>query len=500
MKHLLFVLAMLFPLASLANDPEFIPVSYDKAISQSGRFSVKNGTQLVIDVDKTDTLVDFMAFMELETKKSLWIGGISGDESLQSICERPTFLIKEQIADVSVIQKTDIDYFKRALYSGCQIKINNNLSALIIVRPEPFINPFGQTIKYVGIVAPESSLSNLESNISFQITATDFFMNLLQISQAFSPFTHEQNWNKIRQEGLDWIGNNTEVCKGLSAAATFLLPALKQYDSHSSISMKGLGTASCPTPPLPTDSDMQKWFSLPTTIRTSILQYTADFHGEVLKGNVSYLYIPSIEELDSESVNKVVQTGRAALARANNSTNCGLIVDLRFNMGGNVTPMLLTLGGVLPAGNLFGLGKNQPVTLQENGNTVLPYGTYQGAPPVFTRDKPVAVITNWMTNSSGQLTRLALRDAMPIVKVFGTTTGPSASVNVTLNLLDGNVLNLMVDRIYNTHGEIVPLRLPVDEETEDDLQTVFQYEKDVSILVAADWLRSLPACQSSADG
>ena len=320
---------------------------------------------------------------------------------------------------------------------------------------------------------------------------------MLQISQAFSPFSQEINWNTISKQGIEWIGEETELCRGLAATAKFLIPVLNQYDFHSFVSIKGLGTDSCPNPAIPEDKDLLEWLSLPELIRNPIIKYMSDFHGRELNENVSYLYIPPIEAYDKKSINQSIEKGRKALLHSNIATKCGLIIDLRYNHGGNLQAMLLTLGGILPAGNLFSIGKDTEVSLSQDGNKLFPYGSYDGSAPKLMRSKPVAIITNWMTNSSGELTRLALGDNIMTVKVFGSQTGASASANATFYLLDGNTLNLMVERIYNNQHEIVPLKLPVDEEIQDNLETIFNYEKDESINAATIWLEALPQCRQS---
>ena len=55
----------------------------------------------------------------------------------------------------------------------------------------------------------------------------------------------------------------------------------------------------------------------------------------------------------------------------------------------------------------------------------------------------------------------------------------------------------MVERIYNNQHKIVPLKLPVDEEVRDNLETIFNYGTDESINAATTWLEGLPQCRES---
>lgn len=264
-----------------------------------------------------------------------------------------------------------------------------------------------------------------------------------------------------------------------------------------------LGSSSCPAAPMPEDEGMKKWLSFPENIRKPIVKYSSDFHGNALQGNIGYLYVPAMEAYDPGSINEKVTRGRKALANAKINKSCGLIVDLRFNTGGSLQPMLLTLGGIIPSGQLFSLGKDSPIYLSRNGNMLSItaaqelYGQYSGRLPSNDRNKPIAILINWMTGSSGEMTGLALRDNVVQAKIFGEPSSPTASVNQTFYLLDGNTFNLMVDRVYNKKGKMVSLALPVDKQINDSLQTVFNPDKDETLRAAREWLESLPICKYS---
>jgi len=55
----------------------------------------------------------------------------------------------------------------------------------------------------------------------------------------------------------------------------------------------------------------------------------------------------------------------------------------------------------------------------------------------------------------------------------------------------------MVDRVYNNKDTIVPLTLSPEKEIEDNLQTIFDPNADLTLNEAKKWLESLPTCGNS---
>jgi hypothetical protein len=490
-----------FPGFALESLSQTEMMSSNVAVSQTGRFAVSYFSPLIMDREGSSDLTNFIAYRDIITKNKIVIGAVPGDDKLNYICKNPVFLQHEKIADVSTINDNSIHYFATSQYKGCIIDFNKNQSALIVELSKSFVSQGGEKIKHIGIVADAREINKLKNNISFEITAKDYFLNLLQFSQTFSPFSNEINWRSIKNQGMKFIGSETVTCRGLSGAAKFLIPALKKIDLHSFITVNGLGTSLCPAAPLPEDEGMKKWFSVPELTRNTIIGYSSTFHGYQLNQRIAYLYIPAMDAFDPTTINEKVTNGRDALVKSKVEKACGLVIDLRFNHGGSIVPMLLTLGGILPSGKLFSMGNNTPIYLSNNGNKLFAntshdlYGQYDGKLPNIYRSMPVAILTNWMTASSGNLTRLALRDNVSQAKVFGATTSPTTSINATFYLLDGNTLNLTVDRLYDKNGNIVPLELPVDETIkEENLETIFDPNMDMTLNVAKKWLEAQPMC------
>jgi hypothetical protein len=447
---------------------------------------------LALDKEASSKLEQFIAYKKPnQNSYKLLLGPIFEKTNLDAICKDPKFLVKEGFQKKVNMKSRP---FKTNSFEGCIIEVNEKQKAIVIKHPKPFTDQQGQEVNYVGIVSDNNQVDKIINNISFELDARAFYVNLLQIGNAFSPFASKLDWNAIKQEGLRYIGRDKALCKGTYAAAQFYLPKLYAFDHHSFISLNGLGTAQCPLPKVALNSNMQKWLAEPEAKRKRIIDYSQNFHGKKY-GDIAYVYIPAINAFSREEINKSVTEGRRALNDANIRTSSGLIIDLRYNLGGSIGPMLLTLGGVLSPGKIFGTTQEAIINLSEDGNTLTVndqnYAHYEGIKPIMSRSKPVAILTNSFTASSGEIAALGLKNNIRQSKIFGSRTSGQLSTNATFFLWDGNSLNLTFDRIYNPNGQPAPLSLSVDKETTDNLETIFKEENDITIKQAINWLHSL---------
>ena len=164
MKNILCFLMINFLFISLGNSSNIESISYPYAVSQTGRFKINNTSPLVVDIKESLNLTKFLAFTELSTQQLILTGGIANDEKLKIICEHPTFLKNEKIADLPTVAESDIQYFNTKLYSGCQIRIDEKRSALIIARTDSFVSQDGELIKYVGVVSTTRKINDLKES------------------------------------------------------------------------------------------------------------------------------------------------------------------------------------------------------------------------------------------------------------------------------------------------------------------------------------------------
>lgn len=459
-------------------------------ISQNGRFAID--FQQPMAMSREMELEEFMGYVDPKnTTTKLFLGPIFGEDKLEKICANPDFLKKEKLVNVS---KPFVPQYFTKPYSGCKLALESKKVAIILEHPQKYTDQQGRDVKFIGIVADKASEEKILNHLKFAITAKDLYLNLLQLGSVYSPYSSEIAWEVIQKQGLDNIKNNQDLNEALRVANKYYIPKLHAIDHHTCI----IGDKSVENSAAANVSNvkLQKWLSTPMEIKSKIWKYCADFHGKNF-GDISYIFIPAIEAYSPEQINDYVKKGRELLRQTKLENSRGIIVDLRCNTGGNVKPMLLILGGILPEGKLFGLNAHAFVSLSSNGNKLSIsdseeiYGEYLGEKPQFKRNKAVAILTNQFTASAGEITALSLKNNMSKSKVFGKTTAGSLSTNQTFFLWNNSTFNLMFERIYNNAGKPVPLELPPDQDIEENFATMFDDEKDETINSAIHWLRGM---------
>lgn len=117
----------------------------------------------------------------------------------------------------------------------------------------------------------------------------------------------------------------------------------------------------------------------------------------------------------------------------------GIIVDLRGNKGGDMSPMILGLSPILPEGTLFSyVDKKNKVTpvilkngeLNSGGSSITISNTKK------QKNFPIAILIDNNTGSSGELTALSFK-GLSNVKFFGSDSAGYTSANEEVALYDG---------------------------------------------------------------
>lgn len=321
----------------------------------------------------------------------------------------------------------------------------------------------------------------------------ELYTEIVHIATENSPYADQINWDELIEQGFNYIGDKNKLCVGTAAAAKFIFPALRNFDKHSFITTEGLGEEDCPLPPVSHDPKMEEWLDLPYSIRKPIIEYTQQFHGHRI-GDVSYLYIPGGFAWEQSEINKIIAEGRKALADSDPKTSKGVIIDLRFNTGGNIVPMLLSISSLLPEGQLFKIGQDITINLSEGNNTLYSeyrgqrehYGHYDGNTIPNILDKPVVILVNGLTGSSGAITAYTLKTTGES-RVLGEASSDSLSVTESFKLMDGNYANIMVQRIYDRDGNLAPLSVTPDTSIPEDYRKVFS-RQDKTINAGVEWI------------
>lgn len=143
-----------------------------------------------------------------------------------------------------------------------------------------------------------------------------------------------------------------------------------------------------------------------------------------------------------------------------------LVMDVRFNPGGELTSVCAVLDYLLPEGPVIR-------TIDRDGNETVDYMS-----DANELDMPMAVIANDKTASAGELFTAALKDYGK-AKVVGTTTYGKGCMQSYFNLSDGSSLCLTV-RLYcppfSDNYDGVGITPDVEVEICDELKNVNSYK------------------------
>jgi peptidase, S41 family len=134
--------------------------------------------------------------------------------------------------------------------------------------------------------------------------------------------------------------------------------------------------------------------------------------------------------------------------------SCGAIIDLRSNDGGDMGPMLAGVSSLLPDGTVMQFKNRYTTTdVKIDGSSVTGGGTNTTAASKgkFT-DKPVAILTNKDTASSGEATVLSFR-GLSNARTFGQPTAGFTSANVPIEMPDGASLVITMAKDVARTGE-----------------------------------------------
>lgn len=162
---------------------------------------------------------------------------------------------------------------------------------------------------------------------------------------------------------------------------------------------------------------------------------------------------------DNDAVTVAAGTVRHALAQALAVDDCGLIIDVASNGGGNMWPMM---GGIAPLYDEGALetfesraGGRQAVNVRDGllrmGDTVYP--SADGLVPLHAKPRYIAVLLGKQTASSGEITALGFKGQRN-VRFFGRPTAGATTANSSIFLSNGGKLALTTARILDRTGVV----------------------------------------------
>ncbi len=163
--------------------------------------------------------------------------------------------------------------------------------------------------------------------------------------------------------------------------------------------------------------------------------WAAPPEGFILAGGIGYLRLPQHQGTPALDA-AYVQGARDILRRFARAKVCRILVDLRGNGGGNMSPMVIALSSLLGP---------QPYGFWDDGGAKTAWSyppEFYGRAPQPTPDRsdsPLAVLIGADTASSGEFTAMAI-EGRPRARFFGAPTGGYLTGNHPFALPDGAML------------------------------------------------------------
>jgi hypothetical protein len=212
---------------------------------------------------------------------------------------------------------------------------------------------------------------------------------------------------------------------------------------------------------------------------------------KLLDDEIGYVKIPGFGSIQAEACEQFAAQMQENIAGVDGVDPIGWVVDLRGNTGGNCWPMLTGIAPVLGnglAGKFVSAGEETHWGAEEGGSWIgnddqrQSAGQVQKPTHLQTPDPWVAVLTDGLTASSGEVVTVAFRQR-PKTRSFGSPTAGLSTANTILNLPDGAALALCVSTYADRTGNLYGKKIAPDQEiTSDDPHG------DVVLEAAIEWL------------
>jgi carboxyl-terminal processing protease len=213
------------------------------------------------------------------------------------------------------------------------------------------------------------------------------------------------------------------------------------------------------------------------------------FDYKMLKDKTAYLKIvgigPNVDiQLESRRI-------RNAVIELSKNKADKWIIDLRYNGGGNMYPMVSGIGTLIGDGIVGKLVNAKKDTLFswriKNGNFTydVPDVVILPNTPKFKKTPKIAVLTSRWTTSSGEVVATCLK-GRPNTKFFGEATG-SYTTNTNWEVINDQLILTISTGIYCDRNDVVyEKNIPVDVEI--PFEVITEVEKDNCVVEAKKWL------------
>lgn len=193
------------------------------------------------------------------------------------------------------------------------------------------------------------------------------------------------------------------------------------------------------------------------------------------EGGIGRVVVPAVVANQPAQSAQIAYTLSEAILAAQPQVSCGWLVDLRYNSGGNMWPMLEGLGPLFGDGvvGYFRSAKALAAWSFLGGHIRLNdqpiYASGLGH-PILHIDHPVAVLISANTASSGEAVAIAFK-SRPQTRIFGRKTAGLATSNTSIRLSGGQMLALTTGEVIDSERNSYPAGVLGDErDVADDWQ------------------------------
>lgn len=328
-----------------------------------------------------------------------------------------------------------------------------------------------------------SQMSAVGQSFEMTETAKEYLEEVFLILETESLFKDETDWNIVRAAIIRQAAGSSETHDTYDA----IVSGLQMIDSHSLLLDRDY-TRIWPSTYIETEAPL-----LPTVAR-----------GERLQGEVAYLLVPRHSPKSENEAEEYSTALQSLMKSIDGERNCGWIVDLRFNSGGNMWPMIEALSSLFGTKNSGILGawiasdREKPTWWGFrngrgfSGDEYLPdyiVSNYVVRQP----SAPVAILIGGWTKSSGEFLAVAFTGRQKTA-LFGEDSAGFLTANSSFVLSDGATLALATARATDRLGR------PTGERLQPDIRIASQpigtdIANDKTIASAKEWVMRTSECE-----
>lgn len=217
--------------------------------------------------------------------------------------------------------------------------------------------------------------------------------------------------------------------------------------------------------------------------------------GIMRDGNIAELNVNSHSSGNIEENLKYAQAIQDAIRKLDAQNPIGWVIDLTYNRGGNMWPMLAGIGPLLNEGKLGAFYTADGVTIPwfyKNGEVGAGRDSFLKLPnPYKLKNKtlPIAVFVSHRTASSGEAIAVSLKGRAK-VKLFGEPSAGLSTANDNYNLKDGAQLILTSAVFKDNTGQLYGGRILPDVNLHNKWYYITGFEHLLMLNLASKWIRS----------